>query len=1036
MFWFKRLALAAAAALGLAAPAQAATCPDPNVYPFTTGCPLPAAALNSAIAARMLEDGSNADFVVAGGTSFTTLAKRFGHLLNAVDDFGADNTGVGNAAGAIQALYNAASSTIGPFVPCGTYRVDASITLSGNNMLALGGGLCTNIRTSQTNSNVFAVTGDQVSVQGFKFTSAVVRTGGSYVSFGGTRGRLLDFLMSAAFIGVTMGGDDTLVDRGVILDTVAATGKSIVATNGAAALTIGYVVIDASHGSEPLAGIYADSVQDLTVGPTEIIHAATGLLVTPGNGQTVRSLNFYGTFFDTSSLRGIDLCPTGSGAIQQSRLANIWSASFFQTNALRICGGVNGVDIVDPQLIAAISSNLALTGGANVNVLGGQVMGAGAFGIAAAAGVSDFSIINVNIGAIGQFLTNASGGISVAGGASDRYIITNNRCVSQTACVTDGGTGVAKQVYGNVGQATEQYFGGSAGWGWFNSLGVHAAALTDAGLLKANAFFCGPADSPETNTSCAFGLPYLSTSGSSIAASGTATTLAGAISISTAASSGSEKARIFNSGGVYIGQSPTDPGANNLKVQGTITSSGGTALTATTPYTVTGGSTSASLAQRGSHVLSAVDDFGADNTGAADAAAAVQAWANSASATSGVQADCGTYKLNSKITLTGTNVRYQGAGWCTILTNNNATTTADTIEVSGTGNTVEWFSFNNSVARTGGAYVHFSGGNNSLVHFLMDAAFNGVSLTSGVSFVDHGRIYNTVATTGIGIYINDPVNAFVIGNDVIVDKSSGTEPRAGLFIESAGDVWVGASQFIRSGTGLIIAPGNGEVVPSAYFNSTFFDTNGTRATDICPTGTGAVVRIRFNQTWHASSGSGSGIRFCSTGSIAGADFIDAHVLNNAGGGITLAGGTGVNFIGGQCAQNIGNCATVSANVSNFQFSHMDIGAVAGMTTNTVGGINVAAGTSDKYIIAFNKFTTQANAITDGGTGVSKYVQQNPGAGAPYDGSTLTLLQAAPTVGASQVSLGSTTAAVANCGGAATACLVINVGGTTRYVPYY
>ena len=47
-----------------------------------------------------------------------------------------------------------------------------------------------------------------------------------------------------------------------------------------------------------------------------------------------------------------------------------------------------------------------------------------------------------------------------------------------------------------------------------------------------------------------------------------------------------------------------------------------------------------------------------------------------------------------------------------------------------------------------------------------------------------------------------------------------------------------------------------------------------------------------------------------------------------------------------------------------------------------------------------------------------------------------LTAAAPTVSAGQVGFGSTTAVVANCGAIATACIVINVAGTTRYIPYF
>lgn len=44
--------------------------------------------------------------------------------------------------------------------------------------------------------------------------------------------------------------------------------------------------------------------------------------------------------------------------------------------------------------------------------------------------------------------------------------------------------------------------------------------------------------------------------------------------------------------------------------------------------------------------------------------------------------------------------------------------------------------------------------------------------------------------------------------------------------------------------------------------------------------------------------------------------------------------------------------------------------------------------------------------------------------------------AAPTVATAQIGYGSTTAAASNCLVAATACVIINVAGTTRYVPYF
>ena len=57
-----------------------------------------------------------------------------------------------------------------------------------------------------------------------------------------------------------------------------------------------------------------------------------------------------------------------------------------------------------------------------------------------------------------------------------------------------------------------------------------------------------------------------------------------------------------------------------------------------------------------------------------------------------------------------------------------------------------------------------------------------------------------------------------------------------------------------------------------------------------------------------------------------------------------------------------------------------------------------------------------------------------GAGLVNTNSTMT--SAAPTVTSGQIGYGGTTAAAANCGSLSTGCMVINVAGTTRYVPFY
>jgi len=59
-----------------------------------------------------------------------------------------------------------------------------------------------------------------------------------------------------------------------------------------------------------------------------------------------------------------------------------------------------------------------------------------------------------------------------------------------------------------------------------------------------------------------------------------------------------------------------------------------------------------------------------------------------------------------------------------------------------------------------------------------------------------------------------------------------------------------------------------------------------------------------------------------------------------------------------------------------------------------------------------------------------------GATAEFAAGNFVTTAAAPTVAASQIGYGSTTAVASNCGTTPTACIVVNVAGTTHYIPYY
>jgi len=73
------------------------------------------------------------------------------------------------------------------------------------------------------------------------------------------------------------------------------------------------------------------------------------------------------------------------------------------------------------------------------------------YGVVAGANVTDFTITNVSAGSYDQTTPTNTYGIVVSTGASDRYIITNNRVHGNTnGSVVDNGSGTNKVVSNNI----------------------------------------------------------------------------------------------------------------------------------------------------------------------------------------------------------------------------------------------------------------------------------------------------------------------------------------------------------------------------------------------------------------------------------------------------------------------------------------------------------------------------------------------------------------------------------------------------------
>lgn len=112
---------------------------------------------------------------------------------------------------------------------------------------------------------------------------------------------------------------------------------------------------------------------------------------------------------------------------------------------------------------------------------------------------------------------------------------------------------------------------------------------------------------------------------------------------------------------------------------------------------------------------------------------------------------------------------------------------------------------------------------------------------------------------------------------------------------------------------------------------------------------------------------------------------------------------------------------------------------------TSAGSGVFATTTNTPLFFGTDGTIRAEIFSDGGFSIGS-TPSDPGANNLYVQGTTTsgvvtapgliATAVAPTVASAQIGYGSTVAAASSCGSGGTGCIVVNIAGTTRYVPYY
>lgn len=374
----------------------------------------------------------------------------------------------------------------------------------------------------------------------------------------------------------------------------------------------------------------------------------------------------------------------------------------------------------------------------------------------------------------------------------------------------------------------------------------------------------------------------------------------------------------------------------------------------------------------------------------------------------------GVYKVGSALTtISGNGIKLIGAGrGATTIYVNHATADIVTFGSATEFCELREIQFFNATTRTAGAYINTNGANDLIIQdFGMSGYFTGISVSGGgastgiKNYIDRGVIDSAAQTTSIGIDIlNGAAGDTYISN--VVMSNGGTVPTAGIRLRQTGHTSIHNCNVTKCDTGLMIDPQATDVT-YVFVTDSLFDSCVTNAFKINPSNSASsrVRSLKFGNCWFAgTTGSNSpGINATTVGASAVVDdltFIACRILNNGGNGVALAFGTNFRFsectIAGnsQSSSNTLDGINVAANITDFSIQNCRIGAVGTASNTQRWAINIAAGTSTRFVISGNDLRLNATgALSQNGTGLISAVG-NDNIGLPMDGPQATTATAA------------------------------------------
>jgi len=387
-----------------------------------------------------------------------------------------------------------------------------------------------------------------------------------------------------------------------------------------------------------------------------------------------------------------------------------------------------------------------------------------------------------------------------------------------------------------------------------------------------------------------------------------------------------------------------------------------------------------------------VKDYGATGNGTTDDTSAIQATITAVVAAGGgtVYFPPGSYKISSTIAVgDNSNVILAGAGpGSSILFPTTSVTTAVSFGTSTGGLNCGFSNMSINCANATscvGLYVYSANGFYAS-NFNIQQASTGLSIYNGV--IHYYSNFQINRSINNGILINGTVGNDRFFVNGVMSNVGYTQPTgAGINLQNSGGDWFINMDLISQGVGCLINPANTQYVEWLFMMNCAFDTCSGAGISIQPANGAIVYGCDFTGCWSASSTGSFGvyIQAPGTGVINGVRFNGLRCQNNYSHGVVLGNGTNIQFANCDITGNSqGSSGTnsglyIAANVSNWQVVGGKIGQEDGYAATQAYGILVNSGTSNNYqIIGVDLIGNATAALSDGGSGTSKYIYGNLG----------------------------------------------------------